>query len=223
MSQSHEVELAGERLIAVAGKGLYWPSQSTLFVADVHLGKDSAMLATGIPVPFGATTETLGRLTQILHQTRAQKLVLLGDLWHAKQGRSERAYGEFIQWREDHFDVEVVLVEGNHDVKSGRLTGNVRIEEVAEKTLLHPFVLCHYPQEDPSGYVLAGHVHPAVVLEGSGRQAIKLPCFWFGDKCGVLPAFGEFTGCATVSPNSRDQVLVVADSRIFSVSCSTAA
>ena len=76
--------MAGERLVALADKGLYWPARSTLFVADVHLGKDSAMLASGIPVPFGATTETLLRLSGLLALTGATSLVLLGDLWHAK-------------------------------------------------------------------------------------------------------------------------------------------
>ena len=117
-----------------------------------------------------------------------------------------------------HREVEVVLVEGNHDVKSGRLTLDAQVSEVPEQTILNPFVLCHYPQDHVEGYVLSGHIHPGVVMEGLGRQAMKLPCFWFGEKCAVLPAFGEFTGCATVTPIADDQVLVVADHRIFSVS-----
>jgi len=52
-----------------------------------------------------------------------------------------------------------------------------------------------------SAYSLTGHVHPARVLQGRGRGAdrVRLPCFVFSDKRGILPAFGVFTGHHTVS------------------------
>lgn len=31
-------------------------------------------------------------------------------------------------------------------------------------------------------------------LAGRGGDAVRLPCFWFGDTVAVLPAFGSFTG-----------------------------
>jgi metallophosphoesterase superfamily enzyme len=53
------------------------------------------------------------------------------------------------------------------------------------------------------------------VLVGRGRQRERLPCFWLGRETGVLPAFGEFTGCAEVEPEDGDAVFVVADDEVM--------
>ena len=49
-------------------------------------------------------------------------------------------------------------------------------------------------------YVLAGHLHPCVVLGGRAHQRLRLPCFHFGAQVGVLPAFGAFTGMHALRP-----------------------
>jgi metallophosphoesterase superfamily enzyme len=67
------------------------------------------------------------------------------------------------------------------------------------------------------GYALAGHIHPAVRLTERGGQSLRLPCFWFGARVGVLPAFGAFTGSARVRPRAGDQVFVVADGEVIGV------
>jgi metallophosphoesterase superfamily enzyme len=77
-----------------------------------------------------------------------------------------------------------------------------------------PFALAHHPTRVAGAYVLAGHVHPCVVLVGRARQRERLSCFWIGATTAVLPAFGEFTGCAEVTPNEGDTVWVVADDAV---------
>jgi hypothetical protein len=80
-----------------------------------------------------------------------------------------------------------------------------------------PFVLAHHPDPSEAGYVLAGHVHPAVRLVGKGRQRERLPCFWFGAEVGVFPAFGDFTGAAVVQPAAGDRVFVLASDRVMEI------
>jgi len=46
---------------------------------------------------------------------------------------------------------------------------------------------------------------------------LRLPCFWFGDAVGVLPAFGAFTGSAEVRPKRGDQVFVIAEEEVLKV------
>jgi metallophosphoesterase superfamily enzyme len=58
-------------------------------------------------------------------------------------------------------------------------------------------------------------VHPCAVLVGPGRQRERLPCFWLGHETGVLPAFGEFTGCAEVEPQAGDETWVIAEDRVL--------
>lgn len=173
------------------------------------------MAASGIPIPMGPTMETLGRLTSVIEATAPKRLILLGDLWHAKAGRTFDLTAEFVSWRMSHAGVEMILVEGNHDAKAGPLPSDADVLEVKEPHLIGPFALCHYPEPCPEGYVLSGHIHPAVVLHGRGRQSLTLPCFWFGKDTAVLPAFGSFTGCGRISPSEKDLVLVVADGRVI--------
>lgn len=214
-----EANVAGETLVALPQKALYWPKQETLFVADVHLGKDATFLAHSIPLPQGATQATLDRLDSLLRLVATKRLVMLGDLWHARAGRTQDLVGRFLDWRHRHADVEMTLVEGNHDLRSGKLPENSQIQEVAEPYVLSPFALSHYPEPSDDGYVLCGHIHPGVVLEGRGRQSMRLPCFWFSESFAVLPAFGEMTGCARISPSSSDSVYAIAGDRVIKPAC----
>ncbi len=214
MQGGWELVVAGEPLVAMPQKALWWPAESTLFVADVHLGKDASFQATGIPLPLGATTETLERLTHLLCLMNPQRLVMLGDLWHAKAGRTKGLLEEFCAWRAAHSTIEMLLVEGNHDARSGPLPKDLDVREVQEPYSEGPFVLCHYPAGSKDGYVLSGHVHPGVRLEGKARQSMLVPCFWFGTQTAVLPSFGSFTGCCRVLPRGGDQVLIVAGDRV---------
>jgi metallophosphoesterase superfamily enzyme len=109
-------------------------------------------------------------------------------------------------------------VRGNHDCHAGDPPPELRIECVDEPHLEAVFVLTHHPQDSRHGYVLAGHIHPAVRLVGRARQSASLPCFWFAKGCAVLPAFGSFTGTATVDVARDDRVFVIADGRVLDVS-----
>ena len=48
---------------------------------------------------------------------------------------------------------------------------------------------------------------------------MRLPCFRFGARAGVLPAFGAFTGGFEVNDGvRREDVYVIAGERVFPVS-----
>ncbi|MES2766787.1 MAG: phosphoesterase, partial [Bacteroidota bacterium] len=66
----------------------------------------------------------------------------------------------------------------------------------------------------PENYLLAGHIHPGVKLTGKGRSVLKLPCFYFGERQGILPAFGGFTGLGIIQPQRASQVFVVVEDSI---------
>jgi DNA ligase-associated metallophosphoesterase len=212
------VAVAEEQLIARADRALFWPRRSTLFVADAHFGKAASFRAAAVPVPVGTTEATLCRLSTSLEQTGASKLVFLGDLYHAKEGRRDEIFTSLARWRHRHKAIEMLLVEGNHDRRSGVLPAEIGIDTVLEPFGDGPFALCHYPQEVDGLYCLEGHIHPAVSLRGKARQSMTLPCFWFGERVAVLPAFGEFTGVARICPSPDDRVLVIADGELHDVS-----
>lgn len=208
-------EVAGETVRLLPERALYWERARTLLVADLHLGKAAAFRSAAIPVPGGTTDEGLARLDAALEQTRAERLVILGDFFHARAGRGASLHDATADWRGRRAKLNILLVRGNHDRRAGDPPDAWRFECINEPYCEPPFAFRHHPADDERGYVLAGHVHPAVRLRGPARQRLTLPCFWFGPRAGVLPAFGAFTGCARVRPATGDRVFVVADRAVF--------
>lgn len=211
------IDLAGEPLVLLPERALLWERRETLVVADAHLGKAAAFRAAAIPLPGGTTSEALGRLSAALDRTRARRLLLLGDFFHARAGRAARTLAAIAAWRERHAGLEIVLVRGNHDRGAGDPPCEWGFECVDEPRVEAPFAFRHHPAEEPGSYALAGHLHPAVSLFGPGRQSEKLPCFLFGERLGLLPAFGGFTGGARVRPRRGDRLFVLAGDEVVPV------
>lgn len=210
------LDLAGEDVRLRSDPALYWPRRRTLYVADVHLGKAATFRAKAVPLPRGTTPENLRRLGAAVDAAGAERLVVLGDLLHAAEGTTERLVEAVAAWRRERDALEVVLVPGNHDRTAGPLPDALGIRVADGPVADGPFVCRHAPEPDDRGYVLAGHRHPAVVLEGRGDR-LRLPCFHLTDAVATLPAFGEFTGGATVRPAPADRLYAVADDAVVPV------
>jgi uncharacterized protein len=209
--------VAGEALRLLPAPAAYLEAAATLLVADPHFGKAATFRAAGLAVPGGTTAGALARLDAALATTGARRLVFLGDFFHARSGRVPATLAALAAWRARHPGLEVALVRGNHDRHAGDPPPGLGIRCVDAPLLEPPFALCHHPDPVAGAYVLAGHLHPAAVLRGAGRQRERLPCFWLADRVGVLPAFGEFTGTAEVRPAPGDRVFVVADGEVLAV------
>ncbi|MFQ3661168.1 MAG: ligase-associated DNA damage response endonuclease PdeM [Chloroflexaceae bacterium] len=203
------LSLGGEPVILLPERALFWPRERTLIIADTHLGKAASFRAAAIAAPENSIAD-LGRLTGALGRTRATRLAILGDFLHARVGRAPTVLAAIAAWRATHLHLEVLLVRGNHDAHAGDPPSEWGITCVNAPVALGPFALCHYPDTAAPGYVLAGHLHPAVVLTGPGRQRERLPCFLVGPRRAILPAFGSFTGHTTVYPGAEDRAYLIA-------------
>lgn len=212
-----EIELAGEPLLLLPERAAYRPAGETLLVADPHFGKGAAFRAHGFAVPGGTTADTLHRLARAVERTGARRIVFLGDFFHARAGRAPGTLEALARWRGAHPRLELTLVRGNHDLHAGDPPPELGIEPCDGPCAEPPFAYAHHPVESAAGYVLAGHLHPSVTLRGTGRQRQRFPCFHFGDRCGVLPAFGEFTGTAEVRVREGDRLYVVAGGEVLSI------
>lgn len=210
-----DATIGGVAMRLLAERALLLPDCATLLVADVHLGKAETFSALGVPVPDAVTDATLDRLEACLAATGAGRLVVLGDWLHGPQAQHPRVLRRLATWRERHPRLAVVLVDGNHDRRAGPLPPALDFERVAEP-FDPPFCdrlrFVHDLQAagDEAGdrYRLAGHLHPCLRLHGPGGDALRLPCFWFGEASGVLPAFGDFTGGASIRRRPADRVFV---------------
>jgi DNA ligase-associated metallophosphoesterase len=211
------VRIAGEQLVLCAERGVYWHARRLLLVADPHFGKAASFRALGVRVPRGTTIGALGRLDALIARWAPRRIVFLGDFLHAREGRNAETFAALAAWRAAHASIAMQLVRGNHDLRAGDPPSEVGIECENGPLVEGPFALAHHPRAVAGHYVLAGHVHPCVVLVGAARQRERLSCFHFAADIGVLPSFGEFTGCAEVVPSETDQLWVVAEGRVVLV------
>ena len=211
--------IAGEEIYLLAERALWWPNASTLIVADLHWGKASTFRAAGIPIPIGTTSDDLARLDCALIRTGARRMVVLGDLFHAKAGRiASHTLAELRRWRSLAAPVEILLVRGNHDRHAGDPPTDLRINCVNAPAFVPPFVFRHEPVAKGDAYGLAGHVHPGITLLGRGLQQETLPCFLIGQTGALIPAFGSFTGFGTVEPGVGDRAFVTVEGEVLEVS-----
>jgi len=221
-----ELSWGGRRLVLLPGPAAWLPDEGRLLVADLHIGKALAFRRLGVPVPGGTTRDTLDRLTLLLRQTDARELVVLGDFLHAAPAQAPAVQAQLAAWRDEHVQVAMRLVRGNHDSHAGDPPAALGIEVIDEPWRLPAagagadgpvLALCHHPQPLAGCAVLAGHLHPCIRLSGPARSRLRLPCFHFRAEVGVLPAFGAFTGMHPVRRSPGDRIYAVAGDQVLMV------
>ncbi len=206
--------LADQTIDLLPSGAIFLPQHNTLLVADVHFGKASSFRQLGVPVPHGTTLENLLALSQDLQDTQARQLIFLGDFLHSRYSQTNELHTALKTWRNQHQDLSMILVRGNHDSHAGDPPASLKIDIVDEPFALGSFALCHHPQTVAGKYTLAGHWHPCITLHGTARERLRLPCFWLGDKAvhpvGILPAYGSFTGMHPIERRDSDAVFAIA-------------
>ena len=215
--QMIEMEWQGEKLYFLARKGLFWPREKTLFVADPHFGKAATFRKVGIPVSEHTTEDDCTRLLTMLEQTQASRMVFLGDFLHSRQGKTNPVRSLLFQWREACAEVEILLVRGNHDLKSGDPWSELSINCLAEPVQIEKWHCRHHPIEKPEFPYLAGHIHPGYSVKGTGRGSVRAACFWVRKRRIILPAFGSFTGLKNIEPQPEDKIYLSNDREIIEV------
>ena len=189
----------------------------TVFVADTHFGKAATFRAHGIPVGNETQEHDLGRLAEVVFATACERLVILGDLVHSRRGRSPGTLDMITEWRRKHSWLTIELVKGNHDQTAGPPLDEWAISILHDCFRDGPFVYRHHPTPVSGAFVLAGHLHPKVVLPMEARGKVKLSCFWVSCGLAVLPAFGSFIDSAMIRPAIGDLVFSIADGTVFDV------
>tara|TARA_R110002049_G_scaffold305056_3_gene501158 strand:- start:112788 stop:113468 length:681 start_codon:yes stop_codon:yes gene_type:complete len=216
MAGCAEVNLNGIDLRMHPQGGVDWPSEKTLFVADTHFGKEATFRRHGIPVPVGSTYSTLSVITSLIRATAASRLVILGDMFHARSSLSDDVVTSLDEFFAVHDGLAVTLVRGNHDAHVGQLPEKWPIQVVDPYQRIGNVVLTHHPQPLPAtaSLLLCGHLHPSVRI---GESIGKLRCFYYHAGMLVLPAIGRFTGSHVVNVKVGDRIWAIADDEVISV------
>jgi len=207
----------GQTNVVLCADGTVWlPDDRVLLAADLHLGKGSSFRARSVPVPTGATSATLAKLTAAIERQPPTSVVILGDLWHARDGCTPEVVADLQSWMAANSRINFQLVIGNHDRNSG--LPKVERLEVRDTIQLGDLRLQHEPFASEDGrHVIAGHIHPGCNVAGRGGQSYRLPCFWHTSQFTVLPAFGEMTGQGRISPEVGDRVVALAEGQLIEI------
>lgn len=186
-------------ILLLPGRAAFLPATATLLVADLHLGKAATFRNAGIPVPEGSAQADLLRLEALVRDTAARRLIVLGDLFHARSGCTQQVFDEFAAARARMTGTEVLLIPGNHDRAIGKIPATLGIDSCLRTHDEPPFHFVHEPATDlpepgRTCFTIAGHLHPTVVLRSPSGDRISERCFVAEEATLVLPAFGSFTG-----------------------------
>jgi DNA ligase-associated metallophosphoesterase len=218
-----EAPTAAAEIVLLPGRAAYLPATGTLLVADLHLGKAATFRSRGIPVPEGSAQKDLARLALLVAATRARRLLVLGDLFHAKSGCTTEVFAEFSAARDRFAATEVLLVAGNHDRAVGRLPAGLGIDSVLRTHDEPPFHFVHEPgtplpepdRDEP--FTIAGHLHPVIPLVSPSGDRLTDRCFVAEPGLLVMPAFGSFTGGHRVTPTDRARIWIARDDGVADV------
>ena len=213
-----QVRLAGEDVLLLPERALFWPRAATLVAADFHWGKGATFRAAGIPVPVGAT----GRRPDPARRRAAPDL-------RAAPGDSRRSVScpRRADRRPDVGGTAPLAgaALGARDAarsgqprppcrRSARRSPNQSLNAPA---FVPPFILRHEPSVSADGYTLAGHLHPGIVLAGPGRCASISPASVLTPRTAVLPDLRQLHGVRARAPESGDRIFVIADDEVVPV------
>ena len=137
-----------------------------LIIADLHMGLEHQLYQEGITIAPQAEKfkETIGEL---LKMTKAERLVILGDLKHKVPGISFRELKELPKLV-DYLTkkVHVILTKGNHDVELKEISESIEVHGSHGFSIgAYGFFHGHaWPDKKLLGcdYLFTAHIHPVV-------------------------------------------------------------
>lgn len=218
------ITIAGQSVSLYPQRAAFWHDTSTLLVADMHLGRQQAWRAGGVPVSDAAQIasldEPLARLSMLLEHTDAARLVVLGDLLHAPAGLTDAMIHRVALWRSTHAERQFEVIPGNHDRSLDRVVDAWQLAVREANLVVPPFEFVHDPADATAQtatvplIACSGHVHPMVRLSAR-RESVRVPAFLLSPRLFLFPAFsGHFSG-VTIDPAPDTTVFPIAGDRVL--------
>ena len=145
---SMDVEILDEQFDLYPQKAIFWRTQHTLLLSDLHLGKINHFRKAGIPVPAKANDHNLEVLIDLIRLCKPKRIICLGDLFHSHYNAEWEVFGEVVK----HFsDITFDLVIGNHDIM-GQYQYRRKGIALHDTLQIGKFLLTHHPMEEvPAG------------------------------------------------------------------------
>jgi uncharacterized protein len=206
-------------------RAMFWEEENALIVSDLHFGKTGHFRKSGIAVPSAVYKEDLQRLVVQIQYFQPKQLIIVGDMFHS---RANLELDLFLKWRSDLREISIRLVRGNHDMLEGNWYDQAGIQMIEQTLSVNHFHFIHdindqqkprkgytYDVSEERDYFFSGHIHPGIRINGTGRQSLCFPCFYFAKSYAVLPAFSRFTGIAMIYPDTEETVFAIVNKQLI--------
>lgn len=165
---------------------LYWPSRNLLVVADLHLGR----IVPRAPKVIDGIDQTLQRLSAVLRQTSATRLLFLGDVFHMRNNYHHDVVQVFAQWRMLFTTVEMILIRGNHERAMGDPPAHLHLECHDPGYFEAGVTFLHEPRQMKT-FSMCAHLHPCLLVPTERALATTVPCFVWNQEYLYMPAFED--------------------------------
>jgi DNA ligase-associated metallophosphoesterase len=223
---SHKIR--NQQFWLTTDRTMYWEEEKALIVSDLHFGKTGHFRKSGIAVPPSVYKEDLQRLIIQLQYFQPNELIIVGDMFHSHANKELEL---FLKWRSDLSGIHIRLVRGNHDILKDEWYQQAGIDLSSQTLSRKHFHFIHDISDqinqkegfiqnisEEHSYFFSGHIHPGIRLNGMGKQSLCFPCFYFGKKYAVLPAFSRFTGVAMIYPEAEEEVFAIVNQELIQLS-----
>ena len=188
LESSHCTEFGGKVFEMHPSGALYWPSQLSLLVADLHFEKGSSYHKTGQFLPPYDTHQTLEKLETVIEYFKPRRIFFLGDTFHDMSAWKRMPDVNKSRLLDVVENLKVVWIEGNHD--QGGIPDRFKSLKDIE---VDGITLRHIMQRSFTGPEISAHFHPAGFIKFRGVR-VRRPCFIKSDQKFVIPSFGVLTG-----------------------------
>ncbi len=241
--KDYNIKFLEQDLFLHPNRAVYWENKRLLLISDLHIGKAGHFRKAGIPVPKDVHADDLNRLSLIVHHYQPAGILILGDLFHSELNAEWHDFMDFVQ-RLKVDTVDLVMgnhdilptqmytgitkhinnyilspfVFSHKPLNGDYAMESVKIDDPVKN--MRPGTRLKTPSVEKLNdlgdlFNVCGHVHPGVRIPVGLRQSIRAPCFYFGKKHAILPAFGIFTGNYVINPTFEDSIYAIVEERII--------
>ena len=183
--------------------------EHTLVIGDLHLGYEKALEDEGVYIPRMNTDSIRDSLNRIISKYEPETIVLLGDIKHdfrrAKYEGKEEVRGiiDLILGAAD-----VIVVKGNHDNYLQNIIADYGLEAV-DYVDIGGYRLEHGHVDSGVRPVIIGHEHPSVRIPGALSGGLKVQCFLYARRDGVIviPPFSFLSSGTDMSAAYRENFM----------------
>jgi uncharacterized protein len=226
---------------------LFWPDESALVVADLHLEKGSSFATRGTLLPPYDTVTTLTRLARVITDYAPRTVIALGDSFHDGGGPARLSDRDRTALKAMQRNRDWIWIAGNHDPDPSNDIGGVFMSTLT----MGPLTFRHEPSTrgraewvlelgydeklaaqtsmscipDTADGEISGHLHPSARVSQRGRSMTRR-CFATDGKRLVMPAFGAYSGGLNIRDRAFASVFtgldftvhLLGDRRLFALS-----